>query len=112
MAEKLKDAEDRLLDAMFRSEPIVDDGFSNRIVSRIRRRLWIRRLAIPVATLVGGAIAARPAAELVLAAGKLLTVMPENLFVVPTAWIPQIQMIVVGAMLLVAGSLGMRMIED
>jgi hypothetical protein len=59
MAEKLKDAEDRLLEAMLRSEPIADEGFSGRVVSRIRRRLWVQRLALPSAMLIGGAIAVK-----------------------------------------------------
>ena len=112
MADKRKDAEDRLLESMFQSEPIADDGFSDRIVTRIRRRLWLRRLALPVAMLVGGGIAAKPVSELVLAASKVLTVLPQDLLAVPATWVPQIQLVVVGAMLLAAGGLGMRLIED
>ena len=112
MAEKLKDAEDRLLESMFAAEPIADDGFSDRVVARIRRRLWIRRLALPVAMIVGGGIAAKPMAQIAVAVGKLLTVMPQDLLMVPTDWLPQLQLVVVGALLLVAGSLGLRMLED
>lgn len=112
MAEKLKDAEDRLLESMFQYEPLPDDGFSKRVVSKIRRRLWIRRLALPVAILVGGGIAAKPLAQIALAASKLLSVMPQDLLSFPMDWIPQAQLVVVGAMLLLAASLGMRMIED
>ena len=112
MAEKLKDAEDRLLESMFAAEPVADDGFSDRVVVRIRRRLWIRRLALPVAMIVGGGIAAKPLAELGLAASKLLTVIPQDLIAVPVGWLPQIQLVVIGALLLGAVSLGMRMIED
>ena len=112
MADKLKDAEDRLLESMFRSEPIADAGFSSRIVTRIRRRLWLRRLALPVALVVGGSVAIKPLSELTVAAGKLLTVLPQDVLAMPMTWIPQIQYIVVGAMLLAAGGLGMRLIED
>ena len=112
MAEKLKDAEDRLLESMFQSEPIEDDGFSSRIVTHIRRRLWLRRLALPIAVVVGGGFAVRPLSELAIAAGKLLTVLPQDVLAMPMTWIPQIQYIVVGAMLLAAGGLGMRLIED
>jgi hypothetical protein len=112
MAEKLKDAEDRLLESLFAAEPIADEGFSGRVVTRIRRRLWIRRLALPVAILVGGSVAAKPLAELTLAASKLLAVMPQDLLAIPTDWLPQVQLIVVGAMLLGAGSLGLRLLED
>ncbi len=122
MAEKLKDAEDRMLESMFQSEPIEDDGFSKRVVLRIRRRLWVRRLALPVATVIGGAVSLKPLSELVIAAAKLLTVMPERLFEVPTAWLPQMesvvfgasltQMVVLAAMLLAAGLLGTRMLIE
>ena len=112
MAEKLKDAEDRLLESMFQSEPIADDGFSDRIVTRIRRRLWLRRLALPVAMAVGGAVAAKPVSQLALAATKLMTVLPQDMFAMPLDWVPQIQLVILGAMLLAAGGLGMRLIED
>ena len=112
MVDKLKDAEDRLFESMFQSEPIADDGFSDRIVTRIRRRVWLRRLALPVAIVVGGAVAAKPVSELALAASKLLTVLPQDVIALPMDWVPQIQLVVVGAMLLAAGGLGMRLIED
>ena len=122
MAEKLKDAEDRLLESMFQSEQIADDGFSRRVLTRIRRRLWIQRLALPVAMLVGGAIAIKPATQLVIAASKLLTVVPQGMLDAPTDWIPQVQTlafgatltqtVVLGAMLLAAGLLGTRMLVE
>ena len=122
MAEKLKDAKDRLLEAMFRSEPIADEGFSGRVVARIRRRLWVQRLALPIAMLVGGAIAIKPASQLVAAASKLLAIVPQGLLDAPTTWIPQVQnvafgatltqTVVLGAMLLVAGVLGTRILIE
>ena len=122
MVERLKDAEDRMLESMFQSESIADDGFSRRVVSRIRRRLWIRRLALPVAMLLGGAIAIKPLSQLVTAASKLLTVIPQGLFEVPMSWLPQMesmvfgasiaQMVVLAAMLLAAGLLGTRMLVE
>jgi hypothetical protein len=122
MAEKLKDAEDRLLEAMLRSEPIADEGFSGRVVSRIRRRLWVQRLALPSAMLIGGAIAVKPATQLVAAASKLLTIVPQGMLDVPTTWIPQVQnvaygatltqTVVLGAMVLAAGVLGTRMLIE
>jgi len=112
MAEKLKDAEDRLLGAMFQAEPIADDGFSKRVVTRIRRRLWMRRLALPVAMFVGGSIAVKPVLQLSVAVSKLLAVIPMELLETPVAWFPQLQYVVLGAMLLVASMLGIRMLED
>lgn len=112
MAEKLKDAEDRLLESMFYSEPIADDGFSRRVVTRLRRRIWAQRLAIPVAILIGGAIAIKPATQLVIAASQLLTIVPQGLLDLPMAWLPQAQVVVLGAMMLGAALLGIRLLEE
>jgi hypothetical protein len=47
-----------------------------------------------------------------IAASKLMTVVPQGMFEMPAAWIPQIQIVVLGAMLLAAGMLGIRMLEE
>jgi hypothetical protein len=122
MAEKLKDAEDRLLESMFASEPIADDGFSQRVVGRIRRRIWVRRLTLPVAMLIGVAIAIKPASQLVLAASKLLTVVPQDVVVGSVDWLPQthdfaisgllLQTTVYGLVLLGVGLISARMLTD
>jgi hypothetical protein len=76
--------------------------------------------------LIGGAIAVEPALQLLTAASNLLTIVPTGMFElpakmfdvpvgifdVPKAWLPQIQLVVIGAMLLVAGFFGMRMLEE
>jgi len=112
MAEKLKDTEDRLLESLLQSAPIADDGFSRRVITQIRRRLWVRRLALPLAILVGGAIAIKPATQIMIAASKLMTVVPQGMFEMPATWIPQIQIVVLGAMLLATVMLGIRMLEE
>ena len=122
MVEKLKDAEDRMLESMFQERPIADDGFSRRVVTRIRRRLWIRRLTLPAAMLIGGAIAIKPLSQLVIAASKLLIIVPEGLLEAPASWVPQMeaavfgvsltQMVVLGGMTLAAGVLGTRLLVE
>ncbi len=112
MAEKIKDAEDRFLESMFDSAPIADDGFSATIVRKIRRRLWLRRLALPVAALIGGTIAIKPLAGLVTAAVRLSSLLPQELLTATTAFFPQVQTIVLGAMLLAACLLGLRALDD
>ncbi len=122
MVEKLKDAEDRMLESMFQARPIADDGFSRRVVTRIRRRLWVRRLTLPVAMLIGGAIAVKPLSQLAVAASKLLTVVPEGVLEMPVSWLPQMeaavfgvsltQMVVLGGMTLAAALLGTRLIVE
>ena len=52
MAERLKDDADLKLDALFRSEPVQDDGFSVRVVSRVRRRMWVQRLSFTKAFVI------------------------------------------------------------
>jgi hypothetical protein len=45
-------------------------------------------------------------------AGNLLAVVPQGLLEAPAAWVPQVQTVVLGALLLVAVVLGMQMLED
>ena len=71
---------------------------------------------------VGGAIAIKPASQLVMAAAKLLTVVPQDVVVAPAGWLPQVQNIAIsgsfmqtalyGAVLLGVGLLGARMLTD
>ena len=112
MADRMKDAEDRLLEAMFESTPIADDGFSARIVRRIRQRLWVRRLALPVALLVGGSIAVRPAMQLLDAAATLASILPGEWAAMPVDRIPQLPVVLMGAGLLIVAMLTARMLEE
>ena len=118
----MKDAEDRLLESMFSSQAIADDGFSRRVVARIRRRLWVQRLALPIALIVGGAIALKPAIQLMQVVPRLLAIVPQSVLDVPASWLPLldssafgtsfIQIIGLGAMLLTVAFLGIRLLEE
>jgi hypothetical protein len=112
MADKTSDAMDRLLASAFKSEPIADDGFSKRIVSRIRRRMWINRLALPVAILVGAAFALKPAVQIVNALLPLLNVVPVEIASAPMEFLPQVQMFVLGGMAFAAGITLLKMLEE
>jgi len=98
MADKTSDSQDRLLESVFHTEPISDEGFSDRIVFTIRRRIWINRLALPVAALVGAAFALKPASQLVVALLPLLNVVSGDMVNVPLQFLPQLQMILLGGM--------------
>ena len=72
MAERLKDKEDLQLEAMFRSDPVPDDGFSVSVVKRVRRQMWIRRLSLPIAVVLGLIIGLRPIIEFIGIASGLV----------------------------------------
>jgi len=112
MAERIKDAEDRLLESMFASPPLADDGFSVRVVRKVKRRLWLRRLTLPTAAIIGGAIAIKPLSGLVALLSSLSSLVPLDAINMASNSIPQFQTIVLGAILLAVCMLGMRFLED
>ena len=112
MADKTSDAQDRMLESVFHSAPIPDDGFSDRIVFRIRRRIWVDRLALPVAALIGAAFALKPATQLVVALLPLLNVMPADLVNAPMQFLPQLQTIGLGGMIFAAAIALYKVIEE
>lgn len=79
MVERSKDSEDRALEALFASEPIADDGFAKRVVRRVRRRIWVRRLALPTAVAFGALVAAKPAVVLVQSFGSTAAALSNEL---------------------------------
>jgi len=112
MAERIKDAEDRMLESLFASEPIADDGFGAAVLRRIRRRLWVRRLTLPVATLIGAAISFKPLANLVSMLAGLVALVRVDVSGPVRDAIPHLPMLVLGAMLLATFLVGLRTIED
>jgi len=112
MAERLKDNEDRLLESIFTSAPIADDGFSAMIEKKVRRQLWVRRMVLPVATLVGALVSFKPLAGLVTAITSLTSLLPQELLNAPQELVPQLPMIVLGGMLLATCLVGLRALED
>ena len=112
MAERIKDEQDRLLESMFESTPIADDGFSGQIVRRIRRKLWIRRVTLPLAVLLGLLVAFRPMAAVVKGVYDLLLSMPGDLVPSLAGTLPSLQLIVTGALILVVAMFSLSMLED
>ena len=115
MAERLKDKEDLTLDAMFRSDPIADDGFSVKVVSTVRRRMWVRRLSLPVAVVIGAAISAKPLLEVVnVVPGLINSVFGSALSLdkLPLQNMPQLSTMLLGASLLMAVMLASRILEE
>jgi len=112
MADRLKDKEDRVLESLFGSEPVLDKGFSVKVMRRLNRRLWIRRLALPTAFLLGAAIAVKPLSQLVVTFGKLLTLIPTNVSGLSIDAVPQSTTFVLGGLLLVVMMVVTKLLED
>ena len=115
MAERLKDKEDLKLESMFRSDPVPDDGFSVNVVSRVRRRIWIRRLSMPVAIGLGLIVSARPILEVVNVVPELAnSLFGASLSIdqLPVGDIPQLSTMLFGATLLMAVMLASRILEE
>jgi len=115
MADKLKDEEDRKLESLFRSDSINDDGFSVRVVSRVRRRIWVRRLSLPIALVIAIAVGAKPLLQLAEIIPGLLGSFPVEAIGLdrfPIDGLPQMSTIIMGAVLLATVMMIGRMLED
>lgn len=111
MADKIKDNEDKILESMFRSDPVADNGFSARVMTRLNRRIWIRRLALPTAFVVGGVVALKPLSQLVVTFSKFLTFIPTS-FGLSVDSIPQASTILLGGLALAAMMMVTKMLEE
>lgn len=112
MAEKTRDAEDRALESLFRSEALADDGFSDRIVKRIRRQIWLRRLTLPVALMIGVTVSIGPLLELLQVGQRLLGALPTDWLALPAESMPQLPLVLFGGALFVICWLSIRMLEE
>lgn len=102
------DDEDLRLQDMFRSDPIPDNGFSDRVVRRVRRRLWVRRLLVPAATAAGGLVAVGPASQLL----SSLLAQAGSLAAMPASFSWNIESLAPGMLLLAAVLVAVRLIEE
>ncbi len=112
MVDRLKDNEDKLLESLFRSDPVLDNGFSLKVVSEINRRIWIRRLTLPAAFVVGAAIAVKPLSQLAVTFSKFLTLIPTNVSSLSLGNFPQFSTVFLGGLLLVAMMMITKLIEE
>ncbi len=116
MADRMKDLEDSKLESLFASDSIADDGFSIRVENRIRRQMWVRRLALPIALLVGGAIAIKPLAGLVMQllnfAAALSTSVNSSLGGLSAGILPQYSTVIFGGLLALAFVVVTRLREE
>ena len=116
MAERMKDNDDLRLESLFASESITDNGFSTSVMKRVRRQIWVRRLALPVAFVVGAAIAFKPLVGLVTVLGGLFTAIPDGLeakaSLIPADLMPAGTTILLGVMAIMAVTMIGKMLEE
>lgn len=112
MADRLKDNEDLALEALFQAEPIADDGFSSRVVSRLRRRIWTRRVTLPLAVFLGSAVAAKPASVLLASLGDALSNVPGVASALPLSSLLSPYTLVASGMLLALALFGLNLLEE
>ena len=116
MVERMKDNDDVRLESLFASESIEDLGFSAGVIKRVRRQIWVRRLALPVAFVVGGAIAFKPMVSLVTVLGGLFTAIPDGLeakaSLIPVDLMPAGTTILLGVMAIMIVTMIGKMLEE
>jgi hypothetical protein len=115
MAERIKDKDDLALEGLFRADPLPDDGFSATVMSRVRYRIWIRRLALPTALLLGLAISLKPMVQFFNALPDIVTAIfgdALRLEQLPVATVPQLSTMLFGASALMAILLASRLLEE
>ncbi|MDE0052934.1 MAG: hypothetical protein OXP28_08485 [Gammaproteobacteria bacterium] len=103
--------EERRLSELFQTlnPPLSDDGFSNTVLRRIRRRPWLRHIVLGTAAVVGGAMALGPLFELavLLSEGLVAAATQWN----DPAWLAQNQPLVITALLAMALPGAIRLLE-
>ena len=115
MADRIKDEDDLALEAMFRSDPIRDDGFSAQVTGRVRRQIWVRRLSLPLGISVGLAISAKPIIQLASVIPGLVNSVfgrTVSLDQLPLDGLPQATTVLLGASLVMAVMLASRILEE
>ena len=115
MADRLKDDVDLKLEALFRYEPVQDDGFSARVLVRVRRQMWVRRLSLPIAIAIGTVFAVKPLVQLTDSIPKIVGIVPQGLANIidwPLDGMLQGTTIIPGIMLLAAMLMIGRMLEE
>lgn len=109
------DDDDRAIAALFAHPPLADDGFSERVMRRVRRRERVRATVLPLAAVAGAAFAFKPLLSLstsfALMLQSLLAGAAESATVAPVlpvvaGWLPW------AVLALALGATGIRLLED
>ena len=112
MADRNMDREDKFLSELFSAEPLADDGFSTKVMRRIRRQVWVDRLALPVAAVIGLAVAINPLLDLLTILPSLARVVPFDLPEIGSVPALDADILILGGLVLVAGLFVSQFAED
>ena len=112
MADKTTYREDELLASMFAADPVDDDGFSDRVVRKLRMRIWVQRLTLPIAATIGFAIAINPLMELLALTPSLASLVPARFSLDIMSMLPATQSLVIGGLLLIGGLGALQLLDD
>lgn len=115
MAERMKDETDRALEQLFRCESIDDDGFSARVMARVRRRVWVRRLAMPIALVIGAVIGLKPLLDSLFVLKALFAPLAEKMMMadgLSLTFLPDLPTLLFGIMLAASVLMIGRMLEE
>ena len=96
--------------------PLQDEGFSANVLRRIRRRVWLRRVVLGTAVVVGGALALGPLSELSVLLSGVPVMLSDGLITVATswndpAWLAQNRMVLMLAILAVSMPGAIRLLD-
>jgi hypothetical protein len=119
MADRQKDKEELRLEALFQSDPLPDEGFSRKVMLRVRRQMWVRRLTMPVALIIGGSFAIMPVSDLVIAFTNILTKLPASLIdasvispALSASSLPQLTTILASGLMAIVALIFIRTLAD
>ena len=90
--------------------PLADGGFTDIVLRRVARRRWARRAVLAVAGVIGGLVGLAPFAQVTNRfADSLVTIATRwN----DAAWLAQNQQLLLGAVIIVATPVFVRLLED
>lgn len=115
MADRIKDETDRALEQLFRSASIDDDGFSARVMASVRRRVWVRRLAMPIALVIGALVGLKPLLDSVSVLSALFSPLAEKMMVtdsISLTFLPDLPTLLFGIMLAASVLMIGRILEE
>ncbi len=111
MTEQNDRREDEQLAAMFRdlAPSVADDGFTDVVVQRIRRPLWMRRVVLFLAVVIGGTLGIGSLWELAVDLGNGLMVSASRWH--DPGWFIANESLLIAVLLLAGSPLAIRLFE-